>query len=139
LDKSIKPEKTEKSVRTPNSCYKKGNLIEFSPLHHNTMNRLDCLLLSCFIFSCLSFEFQNEKVKDDSHDVIKFWTRERMLNAKPMDLPILQEFKTMKSNSSTKATTIVNVAYSTMPYKAAGRIFFNTATGGASCSYWFFF
>jgi hypothetical protein len=97
------------------------------------------LLLSFFIFSCLSFEFQNEKVKDDSHDVIKFWTRERMLNAKPMDLPILQEFKTMKSNSSTKATTIVNVAYSTMPYKAAGRIFFNAATGGASCSYWFFF
>jgi hypothetical protein len=103
------------------------------------MNRLFCLLLACFIFSCLSIEFPNEKVKDDSHDLIKFWTRERMMNARPMDLPVLQDFKNIKTNASTKATTIVNVAYSTMPYKAAGRIFFSTATGGASCSFVFVF
>jgi hypothetical protein len=103
------------------------------------MNRIVYLLLSCLIFSCFSFEFPNEKIKDDSHDIIKFWTRERMMNARPMDLPVLQDFKNFKTNTSTKATTIVNVAYSTMPYKAAGRIFFSTSTGGASCSFLFLF
>jgi hypothetical protein len=98
------------------------------------MNTLTCLILSCFILSTFTFEFPNTIVKDNADDVLKFWTTERMMNAIPMDMPVLKDFKNLKSKSSIKATSIVSVAYSTMPYKTAGRLFFTTAAGGASCT-----
>jgi hypothetical protein len=98
------------------------------------MNNLSCFLFSCLILTCFTFNFPNAKVKDNADDLMKFWTRERMMNAKPMDLPVLGDFKSLKSNATIKETSIVTAAYSTMPYKAAGRLFFSTAAGGASCS-----
>jgi hypothetical protein len=116
-------------------AYKK-NLFHHSPSQNKThqMNSFTCFLFSCLILSCFTSEFPNVKVKDNADDIMKFWTRERMMNAKPMDLPVLVDFKSLKSNSTIKDTSIVTAAYSTMPYKAAGRLFFSTATGGASCS-----
>jgi V8-like Glu-specific endopeptidase len=65
-----------------------------------------------------------------------FWTKERMLSAKPMDLIISDEVVAIKGEIQFAAFngTRENPTPNKYPYATAGRLFFSTGSGQSSCT-----
>ena len=98
---------------------------------------LFAFLLFAGCFSQSDFEFPNTKVEKSHIELMEYWTEERMAKAIPHKMPVINQLEKLsnkKSNASILATNIVSAAYSTSPYKIAGRLFFSTARGGESCT-----
>jgi V8-like Glu-specific endopeptidase len=79
------------------------------------------------------------KLLDKSNDEVrKYWTKERMMNAKPMDLIHVdlhdRSPRKLEINFSNKTERVPRSDYTKMPYKPTGRFFFIVDGDAYSCS-----
>jgi hypothetical protein len=63
--------------------------------------------------------------------VKNFWTKERMLNAKPIDIRINSQIKESHSKRISYTDYVPNSFYPITPYKMVGKIFFKDESGAS--------
>jgi len=100
--------------------------------------------LSIVIFSILTIlvlvnchYFPTKTVSDaEMVDALLFWTEERIKNAKPLDIPVVNMAEpfneTFQDGGNTKP--VPENQYRNQPYRTAGKLLFNTGSGTASCT-----
>lgn len=91
-------------------------------------------LIAFILLTSSHFAYRQEKLSDQ--EVLDFWTPERLKQAKPLPMPILDiHGAPVPRNQSQKFATVpVPEPYSNTPYKGIGRLFFYMGSGMASCT-----
>jgi hypothetical protein len=79
-------------------------------------------------------QFPSSITKATTEEVLAYWTPERMMHAKPLPLRIVKSDSPDQLFNITKTTGLVANAYTDFPYKTAGKMYFTTSSGSASCS-----
>lgn len=67
-------------------------------------------------------------------DILRFWNKERMLKAKPMDLIMIDKEPFQKTISKNETIEVPKEYYSKLPFESSGRFFFTHNGESYSCS-----